>query len=228
MVDYERALASVRQQRDDMAWGPNNTFVFPRRGGTGEIYRRMAAPLSPRIRLRAAVEEVDARRRMVTLSDGERLGYERLLSTMPLDGLVEALDDCPEAVRRAGGRLDHNGVYMVGVGYETPLRDEHSWMYFPQPGLPFYRVTNFAKYAAANVPAGDLSRYCSYMTEAAFSEHKPVSRPGLEEAVEAGLREAGVVPGRPPVASVHVERIDYAYPIPRWDETRLWRRSSGG
>jgi protoporphyrinogen oxidase len=75
-------------------------------------------------------------------------------------------------------------------------------------------VTNFAKYAAANVPGGDTSRYCAYMTETGFSPERPVPRQGLEERVEAGLRRAGVVGGEPPVASVHVEEIDYAYPVP--------------
>ena len=36
---------------------------------------------------------------------------------------------------------------MVGVGYEAPLADEKSWMYFPQADAPFYRATNFAKYS---------------------------------------------------------------------------------
>jgi hypothetical protein len=52
------------------------------------------------------------------------------------------------------------------------------------------------------------------MTETSFSDQKPVQREGLEHEVERGLREAGVVAGQPPVASVHTERIEYAYPVP--------------
>jgi UDP-galactopyranose mutase len=103
---------------------------------------------------------------------------------------------------------------MVGVGYEAPLADDKSWMYFPDPEVPFYRATNFAKYSPANVPGADTKRYCAYMTETAFSEHKPVDRDRLGYEVERGLRRAGVIAGRPPVASIHVETIDYAYPVP--------------
>jgi hypothetical protein len=109
---------------------------------------------------------------------------------------------------------------MVGVGYEAPLADTKSWMYFPEPELPFYRVTNFAKYAAANVPGADTGRYSSFMTETAHSDRRPVSRDGLGERVEAALRQAGLVAGRPQVASVHVEQIEYAYPIPTRDRDR--------
>jgi protoporphyrinogen oxidase len=42
VIDYERVAANVREGRDDVAWGPNNTFVFPAMGGTGEIYRRVS------------------------------------------------------------------------------------------------------------------------------------------------------------------------------------------
>ena len=56
VVDYDRALANVRESRDDLAWGPNNRFVFPAVGGTGEIYRRLADRLRDRIRYRAEEE----------------------------------------------------------------------------------------------------------------------------------------------------------------------------
>ncbi len=42
-IDWRQALRSVVRQVDDVAWGPNNLFAFPSRGGTGEIYRRVAA-----------------------------------------------------------------------------------------------------------------------------------------------------------------------------------------
>ena len=52
------------------------------------------------------------------------------------------------------------------------------------------------------------------MTELSYSKHKPEPREGLEERVEAGLRAAGVVEGKPAVASMHVIDADYAYPVP--------------
>lgn len=216
-VDYERARRNVREGRDEPAWGPNSRFVFPAAGGTGEIYRRVAAPLAARIDYGTEVVAVDAGARQVRLADGRTLAYRELVSTMPLDRLVEGLVGAPTELRRAAEGLVHNSVYMVGVGYEAPLTDERSWLYFPQPELPFYRVTNFAKYAAANVPDGDSGRYCSYMTESATSALRPLRREGLEDRVEAGLRAAGVIGGRPPVASAHVERIEYAYPVPTLD-----------
>jgi UDP-galactopyranose mutase len=220
VVDYERALRNVREQRDDLAWGPNNTFAFPVAGGTGEIYRRIASRLAGRIRYRCEVIEVDPSAALVRIAGGGEERYRALVSTMPLDRLVASVRGRPEEVAAAASRLRHNGVYMVGIGYEAPCLDEKCWMYFPDGSVPFYRVTNFAKYAAANVPFSETSRYCSYMTETAFSEHRPVERAGLEDRVELGLRACGLVGSGQPVASVHVEQIDYAYPIPTLDLDR--------
>ncbi len=160
------------------------------------------------------VVEVDAGRKLVLDAHGHEHRYDALVSTMPLDRLVGSLRAPPPTLLAAAAKLRHNGVYMVGVGYEAPLADTRSWLYFPQAGVPFYRVTNFAKYAAANVPGADTARYCSFMTETSFSDSHPEPREGLEERVEAGLRAVELVRGRPPVASVHVERIEYAYPVP--------------
>jgi protoporphyrinogen oxidase len=214
VVDYDRALRNVREGLDDAAWGPNNTFVFPSRGGTGEIYSRIARGFPDRIKYRSEVVEILADRSRLRLDGGEELGYDEVVSTMPLDQLVAAVRDCPTALRSAATKLRHTGVFMVGVGYKAPLADDKSWMYFPQQTAPFYRATNFAKYAATNVPEADTRRYSAYMTETSYSEHKPEPRDGLEDRVEAGLRASGVVVGRPLVASVHVEQVEYAYPVP--------------
>lgn len=214
VVDAERIRATIASGEDDVAWGPNNRFVFPAVGGTGEISRRVAQRLSAGIQVEREVVAIDAEQRVARFSDGSHEDYDALVSTMPLDLVVAMLDDCPSSLRDAAAKLHHSGVYMVGVGYETPLADDKSWMYFPDDRSPFYRATNFAKYAAANVPDSATDRYCAYMTETSYTAHKPEPRAGIEERVEQGLRATGVVDGEPPVTSIHVEDIPYAYPVP--------------
>ncbi len=86
--------------------------------------------------------------------------------------------------------------------------------------MPFYRATNFAKYAAANVPGADTDRYSSYMTETAYSERLPREHEGHENDVVSALVATGLVPAAPPVASVHTIDVEYAYPIPTRDRDR--------
>ena len=103
---------------------------------------------------------------------------------------------------------------IVGVGSERPLSDDRSWLYFADPEVPFYRATNFAKYAAANVPGGDTDRYSSYMTETAYSPHRPRGRDTLGTEVVEALVSTGLLEGDVPIASLYTLDIEYAYPIP--------------
>jgi protoporphyrinogen oxidase len=164
--------------------------------------------------------EVDVDDRRLRFADGTQAEYAVLVSTMPLDRLVAAIGNCPAEVRDAASALEHNGVWMVGIGYEGPLADDRSWLYFPHDSVPFYRVTNFAKYAAANVPGSDTSHYSSYLTETAYSSYRPARRDELEENVVAGLEETGFIDGDGRIASVHAVDIEYAYPIPTLDRDR--------
>jgi UDP-galactopyranose mutase len=218
VVDHKRALRSVLLGLDDVGWGPNNTFRFPRSGGTGEIYRRLAAGLGENVRYESELVEVDTEKRELRFADGHTEEYEALVSTMPLDRLVACIDDCPSEVREAAAHaLEHNSVWIVGVGCDRPLSDDRSWLYFADPAIPFYRVTNFAKYAAANVPGGDTTRYSSYMTETAYSDRLPREREGHEDTVVDALVSTGLLEPDVPIVSVHTIDVEYAYPIPTLD-----------
>ena len=96
VIDYERALANVRDGRDEVAWGPNNTFVFPAIGGTGEIYRRLAERYSDG----SATARKSSRwipGRAVRSRAASELAYDALVSTMPVDLLVGRAREPPQS-----------------------------------------------------------------------------------------------------------------------------------
>ena len=213
VVPWQRALAAVVHQRDEQGWGPNNLFAFPTKGGTGEIYRRAAAPLTPRIRFDSSVQKIVAGERSMVV-DGVVQSYGRLVWTGPLDRLVGSIVDAPSDVVAAAGALVHNSVTIVGIGCETPLTDDRSWFYFPEPEVPFYRATNFAKYSPHNVPHGCTDRYSSWMTEIASSAWRPLDSELLVERVIEALQTVGLVEPDASIVSRHVQHIPYAYPVP--------------
>lgn len=214
LVDWRSILGRVVTGTDDLAWGPNNRFSFPAAGGTGEIWRRAAAPFADRIRYGSAVVAVEPDRRVVTTADGAQILYDHLVSTMALDRLVPLVAGAPTAVAEAAASLVHQTVAVVGLGYEAPVTDDRSWLYFADLDVPCYRATNFAKYAPANVPGADTARYSSWMCEVGWWAGGPVEGEALVEAVDAALRRTGLVAPDAPVASRHLEVLDHAYPVP--------------
>ncbi|MDP9223471.1 MAG: FAD-dependent oxidoreductase, partial [Actinomycetota bacterium] len=81
VVDYRGALRTIIFGEDDVAWGPNNTFMFPAEGGTGEIYRRVAQRLGHRIQYDRDLVQVDPESRVVTFADVSTESYDHLIST---------------------------------------------------------------------------------------------------------------------------------------------------
>src|ERR687886_1168632 len=91
VVDIKKVLGNVILDRDEKTWGPNATFKYPRVGGTGAIYERMRPFVADHLRLGSHVAAVDPDRKEVVLADGTRERYDALVSTMPLDILVQSM-----------------------------------------------------------------------------------------------------------------------------------------
>jgi protoporphyrinogen oxidase len=140
-----RIQRNIRDGADDVSWGPNNRFRFPLHGGTGAIWRAVAALLPPqRIMLGAEVVRVEASARQLVLADGRRVPYDALISTIPLDVLCGRLCDLDDGLSVTARGMKHGSVHVIGFGLsggrpETLARK--CWMYFPEAHGPYFRVT---------------------------------------------------------------------------------------
>jgi protoporphyrinogen oxidase len=213
-VDLERVVFNVLEQRDDVSWGPNSTFRFPTRGGTGEIWRRYAARLrTGSIVLNKPMRYIESAKRRVHFEDGSAEPYDLLISTVPLDFLVahSDMDDLKEAAKR----LSYSTSHIVGIGLKgapPPHVQTKCWMYFPEETSPFYRATVFSNYSPNNVP--DIRQYWSLMTEVSESRCKPVDRDRLEDSVVRGLLATRLIDSAADIVDLWRYTADHGYPTP--------------
>lgn len=219
--DVGDVLEGVRLGRDRVSWGPNSTFRFPRRGGTGAVWSSLAARVPEgALRLREGVVSVDAPRRRLRTAAGREIDYEHLVSSVPLDSLAGLLDR-PDLARLSAG-LRRTSTHVVGVGLEgqpgEALRTK-CWMYFPEADCPFYRVTVFSNYSPENAPRP--GRTWSLMAEVAESVHKPVRRDQVEAEVVAGLRATGLIDADARVLGVWSRFLPHGYPVPSLDRDAI-------
>jgi protoporphyrinogen oxidase len=214
-TDLMRVAENVLFDKDDLSWGPNNTFRFPKYGGTGAIWQGVADMVGRnRIHLSAEAVHVNARAKIVTLNDNRTIRYDRLLSTIPLDQFTARLEGLPREMKDRAAQLKHSSVYVVGIGLTgEPSPDIRSkcWMYFPEKNCPFYRATLFSKYSPNNVPSGP---FWSLMVEISESAFKPVNNDTLIEETIQGLLATKLIRSREQVASHWVYRAEYGYPTP--------------
>lgn len=216
VVDLARVERNIAEQRDDLSWGPNNVFRFPKTGGTGAIYEGIARPLREQIHLQHEMLEIDLVQKSVIFSNGRTEQYDVLINTSPLDLLISKCRAISEQVADAAGDLVHNGGLITGLGFEGKREDSKCWMYFPENNSPFYRVTNFHNYSRFNVPGGDTDRYFSLMCETTYSADKPEDKAGIVEATLRGLVNSGMIDEvqKKRTVSRYMIDIPYSYPVP--------------
>ncbi len=214
--DLARIKRNIAEGRDDVSWGPNHRFRFPRRGGTGAIWRRVAEMIAPaRLLFDHRVAKLDATGRAATLADGRTMRYDALITSAPLDLFTRACEGLSAETRRAARALVHSAVHIVGVGLNGPLPAElvrKCWMYFPEDHNPYYRVTVFSNYSPANVP--DAGTHYSLMAEVCESPYRPVDQAALRDWVLAAMRKDGLMGADADVVSFWHRRIEHGYPTP--------------
>lgn len=221
-VDAGQIEEQVARGRDDLGWGPNNTFRFPADGGTGAIWHALAATLdAERTQFGARVTGLDLSRQEVLLDGGERVAYDWLISTMPLDQLCK-MSGVAEWADLAGS-LGHNTVSVVGLGLEgdAPAQlAQKSWMYFPEDNTPFFRVTHFSHYSARNAPVGHWSLLCE-------TAATPGAERSADEAIAAtlaGAQATGLLRDTKALVSTWHHVATYGYPQPLLGRDALLRR----
>jgi len=216
MVDLSRIEKNITEGRDDLSWGPNSTFKFPERGGTGAIYEGIADQFRDRIHLNHEMHEIDLDARQVRFTNGKVEAYDLLITTLPLDLFVKSCVSIPEAVVSAAEGLTHNCGLIVGLGFNGRRDDTKCWMYFPESSSPFYRVTNFHNYSRHNVPGGAIDRHYSLMCETTYSPHKPQDKNSIVDETVQGLINSGMISdaAKEQIASRYLIDIPYSYPVP--------------
>ncbi|KAI0013327.1 FAD/NAD(P)-binding domain-containing protein [Xylariaceae sp. FL0662B] len=219
-------------------WGPNATFRFPARDGTGGIWIAVAKTLpdeNKRFGKKGEVTKVDAAKKVVTLGDGTTVGYEKLVSTMAVDHLVQSMGN-QELITLSKG-LFYSSTHVIGVGLRgaRPERiGDKCWLYFPEDNCPFYRATIFSNYSPYNQPQADAKLptisiadgskpasaepkegpYWSIMLEVSQSSLKPVDEANLLKDSIQGLINTEMIKPDDEIVSTYHRKFDHGYPTP--------------
>jgi protoporphyrinogen oxidase len=221
-VNLERIIENIIFEKMDASWGPNNTFQFPEKGGTGAIWNSIAKHVGEnKIRLNSEVVQVDSEEHVAILSDGREFTYDHLLSTMPVDIFTSIIKRSPSTLKSKIKELKHSSSNIIGIGVKGkphPDLAKKCWMYFPEDSCPFYRMTVFSNYSPENVPSEE---YYSLMCEVSESEKKSILGQDLTALTLKGLKSEGLLAEGNEVASKWFHRVEYGYPTPSLDRDNV-------
>lgn len=153
-------------------------FRYPREGGFMSYLRGFMERAD--VRLRHRVVSVDARRRELRFADGSIVGFDRLISSVPLPELIGMIAGAPPDVLDAASRLASSEVVVVNLGIERPdVLDAH-WTYFYDEDVLLARLSTPYLQSSRNVPPGASS----LQAECYFSaKYRPLTM-SLDEVIQ--------------------------------------------
>jgi protoporphyrinogen oxidase len=181
----------------------------------------MVAEHTPGLELGREVTRVHLEERWAEIADGERLSWERMVSTIPLPALLDSLaNELPEEVRAARAALRWVRCLNLALGVEGEAPSTEHWLYFPDPDLPFYRV-GFPSNHGTLAPSGHHTVSIEVSLDPGRGDVNELAMEAEKAVVAAGLLDSDAVKLR------RVTVLDPAYVVfdhPRREAVALLRR----
>jgi protoporphyrinogen oxidase len=141
-----------------------------------------------------------------------RVPVDTLVSTLPIDRLLAVLEPSPpDGILRLARALTHRNLVMVALFLRRPSVSDAATVYFPDPRLPFTRVTEPRNRSEAMSPPG----HTSLVAEIPCGPGDPLwsaDDAHLVEITRRPLETIGWIRGGDVLAS-RVVRIPDAYPV---------------
>jgi protoporphyrinogen oxidase len=170
-IDIKRTLKNIKDKKDDVGWGPNHVFHFPKKRGTRYIWEQIAKTIpKEKIILNTKAKSINRKEKQVKTNNGKKYDYDFLITSLPVTKLLEISDH--KLKNTAKENLFSSQVHVVGLGLKgkTPKNlKTKCWMYFPEENIPFFRATVFSNYSKDHVPKSN--QQWSLMFEVAQTSH---------------------------------------------------------
>lgn len=213
-IDLDRIRKHIRTHTADISWGPNAVFQYPARGGTGEIWKRVAKRFAGHIKTGKEIISIDASKRNIYFADGGSDSYDMMFTSMPLDQMVHITKGVRIPMQHS--TIHHSSVTIVGIGIQGNVPEnlrKKCWIYFPETVAPFFRATVLSNYSPFNAPKGTWSLMC----EVASSYSRPLPEGDILSLVIEGAKKSKLISKNASVVSRWSFVAPYGYPTPTID-----------
>jgi protoporphyrinogen oxidase len=163
--------------------GYNATFVYPE-NGLDDLIRKMSDRC--RINYYSKVARIDAGKKEVVFSDGKRRKFDKVISTLPLNRMVDM------AGMDIGKADPYTSVLVINIGAKSGKRcPREQWVYVPRSRTGFHRVGFYSNVDVSFLPVSsrfDGSRVSIYV-EKAYEGGKKPSDAEIQKTCDDTVRE---------------------------------------
>ena len=158
--------------------GYNATFLYPKAGGINTLITGLVKQIRKPLLTGFCVTKIDTVHKIITFDNGHQEPYEQLVSTLPLDNLLNMLDGThTQELQSAASNLLCTSVLNINLGINNTgvfnsevlsscvahnALPNTSWIYYPDTNSPWYRIGFPHSFAPSACPAGTQSLYAEF------------------------------------------------------------------
>ena len=187
-------------------------FSYPLDGGIEALVKAIARTVETCIKTNFRIRSIKKQgARWVISSDTESIEVDRIISTIPIQHLIAALDDVPQEVRKACDALTYNSLVCVNIGLCGSVPD-YSWLYIPDPALGKTNRVSFPSGYSRHVAPEGHSAILAEITHQPGDSVAQMTDKALITEVTGTLTEMNLLtPDR--IVSATVVRQPFAYVV---------------
>jgi protoporphyrinogen oxidase len=143
--------------------GYNSSFYYPINGGIELVIKQLITTLNTSIQTSQIITEIDPLTKTITYANGAHERYKTLISTMPLNQLLELITTSSRApLHRYASKLHCNAIININLGFATQLPHQWHWVYFPEKHYPWHRLGFWHSICPRLAPTGHSSLYAEF------------------------------------------------------------------
>ena len=176
-------------ENDTTPVGYNTSYLYPI-NGLDHLANSLAKQCN--INYEAKVESIDVDEKVLTLATGKSLKYNNLISTIPLNKLLEI----SKLTDKVGRKDPYTSVLVLNIGAEIPTNSiansGNHWLYIPDSLSGFHRVGYYSNVDPLFLPKeyrNQKDKYASIYVEFAFKGGSIPDKVEIDKICESTIEE---------------------------------------
>lgn len=133
-ADIKQIINNMKDSKDKSY---NNTFLYPVFGASYFIEKIYDKLDKSRVMLNTEIISIDSESKIALLSTGDKIKYDYLINTSPLNRFLEMLNNSYENLIKS---LSYNKVLVLNLGFSKKSDMKEHWIYIPDKNINFYRI----------------------------------------------------------------------------------------
>ena len=192
-INFETILKSALNKNNNNNVGYNSSFYYPKKDGIQFLINNLEKKIKSKIYKNHKAINIDLKNKTIYFENGHTEKFDKLISTMPLDILLNSLNEKSNTkLKDASSKLLCNSVINFNLGFNTNnIKDKH-WIYYPEKKHPFYRIGFWQNICKNSAPINSSAIYgeTSYLAKNKTSEKTFNVKKQIEQITKNSINKA--------------------------------------